>query len=161
MFTRASRVLLVFLLLIAFSLTASAADSAKDMLAAGRIDDAIAELTAHLSSAPADAESSNLLCRAYFALGDWDRAESFCRKAVSLQPDNSRFHLWLGRVYGEKADRANFLAAAGLAGKVRGEFERAVQLNPQDVDARLALAEVYLSAAENRRPASKRTSSQL
>src|ERR1700675_1415171 len=160
MITRISRVLLVLLLLIA-SLTASVADSPKDMLAAGRIDEAITELNGRLSSSPADAESSNLLCRAYFALEDWNRAESSCRKAASLDPDNSRFHLWLGRVYGEKADRANFLAAAGLAGKVRGEFERAVQLNPQDVDARLALAEVYLSAAENRRPASKRTSSQL
>ena len=128
------------------SLTASVADSAKDMLAAGRIDEAIAELNGRLSSVPADAESSNLLCRAYFALEQWDRAESSCRKAASLDPANSRFHLWLGRVYGEKADRANFLAAAGLAGKVRGEFERAVQLNPKDVDARLDLAEFYLAA---------------
>jgi len=145
MITRASRVLPVFLLLIA-SLTASVADSAKDMLAAGRIDEAITELNGRLSSTPADAESSNLLCRAYFALEDWNRAESSCRKAASLDPDNSRFHLWLGRVYGEKADRANFLAAAGLAGKVRGEFERAVQLNPKDIDARLDLAEFYLAA---------------
>src|SRR6202163_233697 len=98
MTTRAPRVLLVFLLLIASS-TASVADSAKDMLAAGRIDEAIAGLNGRVSSAPADAESSILLCRAYFALGDWDRAESACRKAVSLQPDNSHFHLWLGRVY--------------------------------------------------------------
>src|ERR1700682_5289351 len=145
MTTRASRVLLVFLLLIDSS-TASIADSAKDMLAVGRIDEAIAELTSRISSAPADAESSNLLCRAYFALGDWDRAESFCRKAVSIRPDNSRFHLWLGRVYGEKADRANFLAAAGLAGKVRGEFERTVQFDPKNLDARLDLAEFYMGA---------------
>src|SRR5450759_2400121 len=145
MITRTSRVLLILLLPIA-SLTASLADSAKDMLAAGRIDEAIAELNGRLSSVPADAESSNLLCRAYFALEEWDRAESSCRKAALLDPDNSRFHLWLGRVYGEKADRANFLAAAGLAGKVRGEFERAVQLDPKDVDARLDLAEFYLAA---------------
>jgi tetratricopeptide (TPR) repeat protein len=145
MITRNSRILLVLLLLIA-SLTASLADSAKDKLAAGRIDEAIAELNGRLSSAPTDAESSNLLCRAYFALEDWDRAESSCRKAASLDPANSRFHLWLGRVYGEKADRANFLVAAGLAGKVRGEFERAVQLNPKDVEARLDLAEFYLAA---------------
>src|ERR1039458_949863 len=137
--------LLVLLTLIA-ALTASVADSAKDMLAGGRVDEAIIELNGRLSSAAADAESSNLLCRAYFALEDWDRAESSCRKAVSLDPDNSRFHLWLGRVYGEKADRTNFLAAAVLAGKVRGEFERAVQLNPNDVDARLDLAEFYLEA---------------
>ncbi len=145
MITRTPRVFLLVLTLIA-SLTASVADSAKDMLAAGRIDEVIAELNGRLSSAPADAESSNLLCRAYFTLEEWDRAESSCRKAVSLDPGNSRFHLWLGRVYGEEADRANFLAAAGLAGKVRGEFERAVQLNPKDVEARLDLAEFYISA---------------
>jgi len=144
MITRASSVLLVLLLLVG-SLTASVVDSAKNMLADGRIDEAIAELNGRLSTAPADAESSNLLCRAYFALEDWDRAESSCRKAVALDPDNSRFHLWLGRVYGEKADRASFVAAAMLAGKVRGEFERAVQLNPKDVDARLDLAEFYLA----------------
>jgi tetratricopeptide (TPR) repeat protein len=145
MVKRISNVGLVILVLIA-SLTASVADSAKDMLTAGRIDEAITELNGRLSAAPADAESSNLLCRAYFALEDWDRAEPSCRKAASLDPDNSLFHLWLGRVYGEKADRSNFLSAAGLAGKVRGEFERAVQLNPKDVDARLDLAEFYLEA---------------
>lgn len=145
MITRTSKALLISLLVIA-SLTASAAESAKDMLAAGRVDEAIAELNSHLSSAPGDAESSNLLCRAYFALEDWDRAEPSCRKAASLDPANGLFHLWLGRVYGEKADRANFMVAAGLAGKVRGEFERAVQLNPKDVDARLDLAEFYVAA---------------
>src|SRR5450756_30397 len=50
MITRTSRVLLVLLLLIA-SLTASVADSVKDKLAAGRIDEAIAELNGRLSSA--------------------------------------------------------------------------------------------------------------
>ena len=122
---RPSRVGFVLLMLTA-SLTAVVADSAGDMLSSGRIDDAIAELNTRLVSTPADADSSNLLCRAYFTLEEWDRAESLCRKAVALDPDNSRFHLWLGRVYGEKADRANFMSAARLAGKVRGEFERAV-----------------------------------
>jgi Flp pilus assembly protein TadD len=145
MITRASRVFFVFLTLLA-SLTASVADSAKDMLAAGRIDETIAQLNSHLSAAPSDAESANLLCRAYFALEDWERAESSCRKAVTLDPGNGRFHLWQGRALGEKADRANPFAAAVLAVKVRGEFERAVQLNPKDVDARLDLAEFYLSA---------------
>lgn len=145
MITRGAKVFLVLIMLIAL-LTASRADTPQDMLAAGRIDDAIAELNGRLSAAPSDAESANLLCRAYYALGDWDRAESACRKATALDPGNSRFHLWLGRVYGEKADNVNFLSAAGLAGKVRTEFERAVQLDPKDVDARLDLAEFYLAA---------------
>jgi tetratricopeptide (TPR) repeat protein len=77
---------------------------------------------------------------------DWDRAESACKRAVALDSNNARYHLWLGRVLGEKADRANFLSAASLAGKVRNEFQRAVQLAPNDVDARLDLAEFYLEA---------------
>jgi len=145
MVKRIYTVFFVLLLLIA-ALPASVADSAKDKLAAGRLDELIAELNGRIASTPTDAESANLLCRAYFALEDWNRAESSCRKAASLDPDNGRFHLWLGRVYGEKADRSNFLSAAGLAGKVRGEFERAVQLNPKDMDARLDLAEFYLAA---------------
>ena len=140
-----TRTFLLVLLTFIAALTASA-DSAKELLAAGRIDEAIAELNGHLSSAPTDAESSNLLCRAYYALEDWERAESSCKKAVALDPDNSRFHLWLGRVYGERADRANVLAAVNLAEKARGEFEHAVQLNPNDVDARLDLAEFYVLA---------------
>jgi len=140
-----TRTFLIVLLTFISALTASA-ESAKELIAAGRVDEAIAELNGHLSTAPTDAESSNLLCRAYYALEDWERAESTCKKAVALDPDNSRFHLWLGRVYGERADRANVLAAGVLAEKARGEFERAVQLNPNDVDARLDLAEFYVLA---------------
>jgi Tfp pilus assembly protein PilF len=128
------------------ALPAAAADSAKNLLAAGRVDEAINALQGRLSSDSGDAESFNLLCRAYFALDDWERAESSCRKAISIEPNNSRFHLWLGRVYGEKADRAGFLRAASLAGKTRAEFERAVDLDSKNMDARLDLAEFYLEA---------------
>jgi len=145
MSSRISRILLVALVVLC-SLAAGVAESAKEMLAAGRIDDAVAELNGRLATTPSDAESSNLLCRAYYALEEWDRAESSCRKAISLDAENSRYHLWLGRVYGEKADRANFLAAASLAVKVRGELEHAVQLNPKNLDARFDLAEFYIEA---------------
>jgi tetratricopeptide (TPR) repeat protein len=123
-----------------------AAASPNDLLAAGRVDDAIATLQAQLKSSPNDAAAYHYLCRAYFALGDWDRAVSACEKSVALAPDNSDYHLWLGRAYGEKADRVNPFSAASLAGKVRREFERAVQLNPNSVEARADLAEFYLDA---------------
>jgi tetratricopeptide (TPR) repeat protein len=140
-----SRFSLFLLTLMAFAAPALA-DSAKDMLAAGRIDDAIYTLNGKLSSTPSDAQSSNLLCRAYFALEDFNRAASHCEKAVALEPNNGSFHRWLAIVYGEKAARANFLFAASLAVKTRQEFERAVALSPRDVDARVDLAEFYLEA---------------
>jgi tetratricopeptide (TPR) repeat protein len=136
------------LVLALFSAVALAAadDSAPALLAAGRADDAITTLHSKISSSPNDAEAHNLLCRAYFSMADWDRGISACEKAVTLDPNNSRYHLWLGRVYGEKADGSSFFTAASLAGKVRTEFETAVRLDSNNVDARSDLGEFYLEA---------------
>jgi tetratricopeptide (TPR) repeat protein len=136
---------LVVLVAILPSLCAADATDTR-LLAEGRMDDAIVSLQHRINGAPKDAESYNLLCRAYFALADWDKGISACEKAVSFDPDNAQYHLWLGRVYGEKADHAGFLTAAGLAKKVRNEFETAVRLNPDSAEARTDLAEFYLEA---------------
>ena len=142
------RILTVAMLSViaACSAIAGAYETVPALLAAGKVDEAIAQLHGQINTSPNDAVAHNLLCRAYFTLGDWDRGISSCEKAVSLAPDNSQFHLWLGRVYGEKADKAGMFSAARLAGKVRDQFEAAVKLNPNSVDARSDLAEFYLEA---------------
>ncbi|MGB0014712.1 MAG: tetratricopeptide repeat protein [Candidatus Sulfotelmatobacter sp.] len=123
----------------------AAADTPQDLLAGGRVDQAMQILEQHIQSGPT-AEAYNLLCRADFELDDWDAGIPACEKAVSLAPDNGLYHLWLGRIYGEKADRSGFLKAAGLAKKVRSEFERAVEFEPSNWEARTDLAEFYLEA---------------
>lgn len=123
----------------------AAAQSPQDLLSTGHVDQAIQTLEQQLRSSRT-AESYNLLCRAYFELGAWDAGIPACEKATALEPDNGLYHLWLGRIYGEKADRASFLSAASLAGKVRNEFERAVELSPNNWEARTDLAEFYLEA---------------
>jgi tetratricopeptide (TPR) repeat protein len=130
---------------LAFSLTARA-DSAADLLAAGRVDNAIQTLQQQLAQSPDDAASQNLLCRAHFMLDEWDRGIPACERAVALDSSNALYHLWLGRIDGEKADRAGFLSAMGLAKKVHTEFERSVELDPANVAARTDLAEFYLEA---------------
>jgi tetratricopeptide (TPR) repeat protein len=142
--SKAHRFFIVFLLALVSS--AAAAQTAEQLLSAGRADDAIRTLEGKIKNSPNDAASYNLLCRTYFSLGSWDRGISACEKAVALDPGNSHYHLWLGRIYGEKADSANFLTALPLAKKVRSEFETAVQLGPDNVDARTDLAEFYLEA---------------
>jgi tetratricopeptide (TPR) repeat protein len=116
------------------------------LIASGRVDEALTALRGQINTSPNDPVAHNLLCRAYFSLGQWDRGIADCEKAVWLAPDNSQFHLWLGRIYGEKADKSGFMTAAGLARKVRDEFEKTVHLNPRSVDARSDLAEFYLEA---------------
>jgi tetratricopeptide (TPR) repeat protein len=140
------RWLLLTLFLSATLLAADAVASPGDLLAAGRVDDVIASLQAQLKTTPENAAAYHYLCRAYYSVGDWDRAISNCEKSVKLASDNSEYHLWLGRAYGEKADHINPFSAASLAGKLRREFERAVELAPNSVEARSDLAEFYIDA---------------
>ena len=133
-------------LLGAMLLPAYAAASPKELLAAGRVDDAIQTLQHQIEVSSTDSDSHNLLCRAYFMLEEWDRGIAACERARNLDPNKALYYLWLGRIYGEKADRAGFLSAAGLAKKVRTSFERAVELDPQNWEARADLAEFYLEA---------------
>jgi tetratricopeptide (TPR) repeat protein len=115
-------------------------------LTAGNADDAIARLSSSLTANPADAEAHNLLCRVYYQEERWDEAIHECETAVRLMPQESEYHLWLGRAYGEKADKIHSIKAYGLAKKVRDEFERAVQLDGANVDALSDLGEFYTAA---------------
>ncbi len=122
---------------------------AGELLSAGRVDDALRVLDVHLKSDPRDARAYNLLSRSYFALQRWDDAVAAGERAVALDANNSDYHMWLGRAYGEKAShlsRANFVAAAQLGKKVRQEFERAVQLDASNAAARSDLIEFYIEA---------------
>ena len=138
----------IFILLsgILLVLSPAWAASGKELLAAGRADEAIESLKTQTAHSPTDAESFNLLCRAYFMAEQWDRGIEACERARDLDPHKSLYFLWLGRIYGEKADRAGFLSAAGLAKKVRTSFEKAVELDPKSWEARTDLAEFYMDA---------------
>ena len=117
-----------------------------ELLSLGRVDDAIKVLDLRLKDSPRDAEAFNLLSRSYFAMQKWDRAIEAGEKAVSIAPNNSEYHMWLGRAYAEKADHSSFVTAAGLTKKIRREFERAVELDASNLYARSDLAEFYLEA---------------
>jgi tetratricopeptide (TPR) repeat protein len=145
-FPRICRIAFLLMAIGVCSLAASAAPAPETLLAQGRVDDAINTLENKLSSAPDDAHAHNLLCRAYFIVDNWDAAAKACQQAVSLQPSNSDFHLWLGRVYGEKANHSNFFSAAGLAKKTHSEFETAVRLDPNNLEARADLAQFDVEA---------------
>jgi len=118
----------------------------RQLLAEGRVDDAVRVLQQQVSLHPADAESFNLLCRAYFMADAWDPALEACQRAASLAPQSSMYQLWLGRVYGEKADHSSIFSAPGLAKQARSAFERAVQLDPGNWEARADLGEFYAEA---------------
>jgi tetratricopeptide (TPR) repeat protein len=95
---------------------------------------------------PNNAEIQLLLAKSYLEMEQWDAAVKSAERAVAVDGQSSKYHEWLGRAYGEKADHVNPFAAMGLARKARKEFEVAVQLDERNLSARQALIEFYCKA---------------
>jgi tetratricopeptide (TPR) repeat protein len=119
----------------------------------GRVGEAQTLLNATLSQSPSDATAHQLLCRVFYAQDAADAAIRQCELAAASDSDGPRAshdqsddQLWLGRAYGLKARRAGPFAGFALARKVHSSFERAVELNPSNVDALSDLGEYYIAA---------------
>ena len=75
-----------------------------------------------------------------------DRAIASFQRAVELKPQGSNEHLWLGRAYLDKLQSASMFKKLGLSKKVRASFGKAVELDPDNIDARTSLASYYFNA---------------
>ncbi len=113
---------------------------------ARRLPEARATLEAVAREDPRDALALYYLGRTLLAQNEPERAAAWLEKAIALEPGNGPAHQWLGRAWGQQARDANVFKQASLAPKIRREFERAVQLDAENVDARLDLMEFYIQA---------------
>lgn len=75
-----------------------------------------------------------------------DGAVLWLEKAVALDATSSENQLWLGRAYGSQAIKANVFKQASLAGKVKTAFEKSVELDANNLDARFGVIDFYLQA---------------
>jgi tetratricopeptide (TPR) repeat protein len=107
---------------------------------------AIQALQAAAAKEPQNGDVQLLLAKSYLELQEHDPAIKSAEKAVAIDGQNSVYHEWLGRAYGEKADHAGWFSAISLAKKTRKEFETAVQLDGKNYSARQALIEFDCSA---------------
>jgi tetratricopeptide (TPR) repeat protein len=74
------------------------------------------------------------------------RAIELLEKAVDQNPASAEAHGCLGVAYGSAALTSNIVRRMSLAQKARCELEKAVQLDPAQVDARIGLLEYYTLA---------------
>lgn len=87
-----------------------------------------------------------LIGKAYYMDGEFRNATNYLEKAVIEDPRNSEYHDWLGKTYGRRAEEASFLTAFSYAKKTHLSFEKAVALDPNNLEALGDLFEYYLQA---------------
>ena len=84
-----------------------------------------------------------------YADEEFREAQRLFEEAVSQDPGNSRYNLWLGLALGRRAERMSGfkrLAAMGLAKRVKRYFERAVELDGSNLEALEALQGFHFQA---------------
>lgn len=84
--------------------------------------------------------------RAAMDSNTWDAAVKSFERAVRLEDRNAEYHLWLARALGNVAQRASVLRQPFLAKRIKAEFERTVQLDPQNLGGHDGLLQFYLQA---------------
>jgi len=93
-----------------------------------------------------DAAVYDLMGRDHYMQGDYKRAAECLEKALAAEPGDAMHALWLGRAYGRRAESASIFSAPGYAAKARQNLERAVQLDPRNLEALSDLFDYYIEA---------------
>ena len=86
------------------------------------------------------------LGRKAFSAGQYEQAIAEFEKAVHQDIDNSDYHWWLARAYGQRALQVKSGEQFFLARKVKAHLEQAVALNPDNIAARFDLLQYHLQA---------------
>jgi len=106
-------------------------------------------LNAAIQREPQESSLHYWLGRCFYELRDYNRAVSSLERAIALEPDRSDYHDWLGKSYGRKAEESNRFtpfSSISLAHKTRREFETAVRLDANNMEAQRDLIRYLMNA---------------
>jgi tetratricopeptide (TPR) repeat protein len=143
---RINHVLLAGLLLcVSFSSSAITQQELKSQLES-RDKKALPNAEAYAKANPNNADAQVLLTRARLQAGKPESAVDAAQKAVKLAPNNAQAQFWLGNAYGSQINNVGMMSKMSMAPKLRDAFEKTVQLDPNNLDAREALLQFYVQA---------------
>jgi tetratricopeptide (TPR) repeat protein len=112
----------------------------------GRYNRAVDALNIAIAKTPNDPALHFLLGESYYQLREFPRAVASLERAEQLAPKDSEYHDWLGKAYGRKAEESLFLSAMSWARKTHREFEIAMELDPQNLEAQRDLIRYEMNA---------------
>ena len=77
---------------------------------------------------------------------NFDAALAKAQAQVGSNPSSAEAHYWLGAVNGRLAQTSSIFSKLGYAKAVRSAFERAAELDPKQIEARMGLIQFHLQA---------------
>ncbi|MFK7887872.1 MAG: tetratricopeptide repeat protein [Gammaproteobacteria bacterium] len=138
---------LITLLAIGFVTVLSAqADTGIDAFENGDFAGARTALEERIASNAKDAEAYIYLGRTLMNLDDAKAAADALDTAIELAPDSAAAHAHRGEAYGTLAGNASAFKAGKLARKTRKAFERALEIDPNQLTALNGLIQYKLVA---------------
>ncbi len=145
---RQSYALRLAIALCALSSAAHSADmsSARALLDAKKLPEAQKAFEQLAAAEPKNAEVNFHLGDLALRRQELDKAVTYLEVATKSAPQVARYHHRLGDAYGTQAAEASVFRQLGFAKKCLAAYERAVALDPKDVDARASLFEFYRRA---------------
>ena len=136
----------LLLTLVAASLPAQHAERAARAYKERRFAEARSDYEALFRANPRDASAAYWLGRIALAEDDSERGVKWMERAVALDDRNSHYHFMLGSALGDHVDRVSKLKLPFMAKRIKGAFDRAVQLDPNNLEAREGLRIFYVRA---------------
>jgi tetratricopeptide (TPR) repeat protein len=104
---------------------------------------------AKLSAEPNNADALIVKSKAILAQNvesRFDEAAKLAEQCIAAHPQKSECHETLGEALGSKAMAGGIMSAIGYAGKIRDAFQKAVELDANNLTARSSLQQYYVMA---------------
>jgi tetratricopeptide (TPR) repeat protein len=132
-----------FLLLVAASFAAEPGfrDQVTDLFKHRQWAEAQSVLEKIVAAEPDNAEAYYYLAQAQINRNDHEHAVLSMEKATTLAPANSEYFRLLGDTYGISAQKAGIFSKFGWARKCKAAYDKAVELDPKNVTARMSVLE--------------------
>jgi tetratricopeptide (TPR) repeat protein len=143
---RFSSILVIAAFALSSSASAQSLDRAKQLFDAARYADAKTELLALRKANDRNPAVAYLLGRIATIQNESDEAIRYFERAVRLEEGNALYHAWLGNAIREVTPRSSKLRMPFNARRMKKEWERAVALDPDQIDARYGLVQFYAYA---------------
>ncbi|MDX2148099.1 MAG: tetratricopeptide repeat protein [Planctomycetota bacterium] len=100
----------------------------------------------HLGANPSDATALFALALVRSAQEARIEARNLMSRAVELAPSDAEYHTWHGHLIFESVQQAGLGDKLGLAESGREAYEKAIELDPRAIGARIGLSEFFIQA---------------